>query len=123
MFDINKVICMDWRGVALERVVVGEGERVYYVAIPTMEGKFSTVTPSIGFPKECVFQFSEGLADQRLDAEEWSKLRRYEGRQGPIRRAFAPHDASSSAAGEDDKGHTGEPCPDSSCYTFAINSA
>jgi len=76
---MNKVICMDWRGIALERIAVGANERVYYIAFPKDSAEFSTELPPIGLPKGSVFEFAEQLADRKLSAEGRVKLKRYEG--------------------------------------------
>jgi len=97
----KRVICRQLGDVAIERVVVGEAKRVFYIDWPANVGAISTDVGPIGFPKDCVFEYVDGVAGKKLSQEEWAKLKplrklRNESGQGTIRRSSAA-DASEPA--------------------------
>jgi hypothetical protein len=73
MAEYTRVICRDWEGMALDRVLVGEGRRVFYVAISTGIDVISTDN-GVGFPKDTVFAYRDGVAGRKLKEAEWGEL-------------------------------------------------
>lgn len=71
----KRVICRELGDLALERVAVDEGKRVFYITWPTNEMVISTGCGPIGFPKNCVFEYVDGVAGRKLNEEEWATLK------------------------------------------------
>ena len=65
----TRVIARDWQGVALDLIAKGVGSRVIYL------GEREAKTEPVGFPKEDVFAYQEGVAGRKLSDREWDKLR------------------------------------------------
>jgi hypothetical protein len=70
-----RVICRDWVGMALDRIAVGAGERVIYISNSADGTEISTGTEPVGFPKEDVFEYADGMAGRHLKPTEWAKLK------------------------------------------------
>jgi len=59
-----RVIARAYKDKPLDRIVVGEGERVIYIANPsTVVSTGKDGTEGVGFPKNCVFEFDSALLD------------------------------------------------------------
>jgi hypothetical protein len=81
------VLAMASRGEPLRRMLMGVGERVFYLANPERIAAVAAgETEPVGFPQEDVFEFDERVfadlatqwARQRAtDPDTWGKLRRY----------------------------------------------
>lgn len=71
----KRVICRQLGDMALERVVVGEAKRVFYIDFPPSVGGNPTDVGPIGFPKDCVFEYVDGVAGKKLNEDEWAKLK------------------------------------------------
>ena len=86
----KRVICRQLGDIALERVVVGEAKRVFYIDWPSSVGGNPTGIGPIGFPKDCVFEYLDGVAGKKLSDAEWAKLKpleiKNESRKRQIRR-------------------------------------
>jgi hypothetical protein len=63
-----RVIARDWRGMALGLIAKKVGPRVVYLTAGGVS------TEPVGFPREDVFAYMEGLEGRRLSVAEWSKL-------------------------------------------------
>jgi hypothetical protein len=74
----QRVICRDWQGNALDRSIVGIGERVFYVSFSRNRDVISTDELAVGVPKGTVFVFEEGVAGRRLTSTEWLALKPYD---------------------------------------------
>lgn len=70
----QRVICRDWQGFALDRVAVGAGKRVIYVRNSNNDTRFSTGCEPVGFPREDVFSFVDGVSGLKLAEKEWARL-------------------------------------------------
>jgi len=71
----KRVICRELGDMALERVAVDEGRRVFYITWPqTGDGIPAGIGP-IGFPKDCVFEYVDGIAGRKLNEAEWATLK------------------------------------------------
>jgi hypothetical protein len=77
----QRVICRALGDIALDRVVVGEAKRVFYIACASDESGISTCVGPIGFPKACVFEYVDGVARKKLTEEEWATLKLLEAKK------------------------------------------
>jgi len=64
----TRVIARDWEGVALDRIAVGADKRVIYIASP------EAASQPVGFPKEDVYAYRDGMAGRKLSESEWGRL-------------------------------------------------
>jgi hypothetical protein len=81
------VLAMASGGKPIKRIMMGIGERVFYLANPDLITAVEAgESDPVGFPQEDVFEFDEefaALADQwarqrATDPATWRKLRRYD---------------------------------------------
>ena len=98
----ERVICRQVGDVAIERVAVGAAKRVFYIDWPATVGGNPSVVGPIGFPKNCVFEYVDGVAGKKLSEEQWARLKPWaepqnESGQRPIRRGSTA-DAGEAAA-------------------------
>lgn len=57
-----RVLARAYRDQPLDRLLVGENARVYYIANPsTVSSTGQCTSGGIGFPKACVFEFDSAL--------------------------------------------------------------
>ena len=84
----DRVMARAYEGEPLERVVVGVGERVIYLARPDLTEATMATGGGVGFPREDVFYFDEAafaaLTDQwarqrATDPATWRSLTRFLG--------------------------------------------
>ena len=84
-----RVIAMAYKDRPLDREVVGETDKLIYVAnLSGLNSMERAAASGVGFPPDCIFQFDETLFDsleEAWDRDDLGKLKELWSRAQPVR--------------------------------------